>query len=131
MSNSFRYSAQVQLHFAAAHVLPDYPGPCGRLHGHNWNVQVIVSTNTLNEFSMVMDFADIKKSLRQVIEPLDHHFLNEVPPFDKLLPTSENVAAFLAEKLTPLINDGRVFLTRISLWENERNAVHFHVPIAN
>ena len=47
--------------FASAHSLRDYPGDCSRLHGHNWQVEVMVSSQVLNESGIAIDFREIKK----------------------------------------------------------------------
>lgn len=82
----------VKTHFDAAHRLPDYKGKCERIHGHTWHIEVEVGSKDLDEQGMVCDFFDIKKILNEAIEPLDHVYVNDVKPFDKIAPTSENLA---------------------------------------
>jgi 6-pyruvoyltetrahydropterin/6-carboxytetrahydropterin synthase len=62
-----------EIMFSASHFLKA-PEKCSRLHGHNYYISVIVSGN-LNENNFVIDFYDLKESLKQVVEPLDHHIL--------------------------------------------------------
>lgn len=94
------YELMVKLHFSAAHRVEDYPGNCERLHGHNWLVKVYVKSETLDNLGMVVDFRVLKEKSREVISKLDHHFLNEVPPFDKINPTAENIARWIYDELT-------------------------------
>lgn len=94
------YELMVKLHFSAAHRVEDYPGNCERLHGHNWLVKVYVKSETLDNLGMVIDFRVLKEKSREVISKLDHHFLNEVPPFDKINPTAENIARWIYDELT-------------------------------
>ncbi|MBI4699265.1 MAG: 6-carboxytetrahydropterin synthase, partial [Nitrospirae bacterium] len=61
------YELIVDQQFSAAHQLRGYKGKCERLHGHNWRVQVSVSSERLNDIGLVIDFHDLKKMLSEVI----------------------------------------------------------------
>lgn len=78
--------------FSAAHSIPGHK-KCGRIHGHNFLVSVEVEGEVKN--GMVMDFFDLKKLLREVIERFDHSLLNEVID----VPTSENIAIYIFNEL--------------------------------
>lgn len=93
----------VKTHFDAAHRLPDYKGKCERIHGHTWRIEVQVGSKELNSQGMVCDFFDIKKILNEAIDPLDHVYINEVKPFDKIAPTSENLAQNIFQSIQPKI----------------------------
>ncbi len=101
------FKISVTTKFAAAHKLRGYEGPCENLHGHNWIIKATVGTKLLDKIGMAYDFKKLKSHLNEIIEKLDHQFLNEVTPFDEINPTSENVAKYifesLAEKLPPNI----------------------------
>jgi len=120
-----RYNLKVVSDFAAAHALRDYPGDCRRLHGHNWKLEVEVVSSELDALGMVIDFKAIKQAARRVTDELDHRFLNEVPPFDQLNPTAENMAAYLYRRLSEELNDGRVRVHAVTLWETERACVRY------
>ncbi len=120
-----RYRMKIVTDFAAAHLLRDYPGACSRLHGHNWKVEVEVVATELDHIGMGMDFRDIKTATKQLIDRLDHRHLNEIPPFDEINPTAENIAAFLYKNLSDSLNDERVKVDAITLWENERACVNY------
>jgi 6-pyruvoyltetrahydropterin/6-carboxytetrahydropterin synthase len=111
--------------FAAAHWLRNYSGVCNRLHGHNWKVEVEVVAYDLDEVGMGLDFKDIKDATKQLIGELDHRNLNELPPFDKLNPTAENISAYLYQELSAKINTGRVKVNTVTLWETERACVTY------
>jgi 6-pyruvoyltetrahydropterin/6-carboxytetrahydropterin synthase len=106
--------------FAAAHSLRDYPGDCANLHGHNWQVEVLVASEELDEVGMVIDFRTIKTQTKTVINHLDHHYLNEVAPFDTLNPTAENIAKYLFDEIALLINSQRVWIKAVTVWETSR-----------
>jgi 6-pyruvoyltetrahydropterin/6-carboxytetrahydropterin synthase len=101
----------------AAHSLRQYKGKCERLHGHNWQIDVYLAGPALNSDGMVIDFIDAKAAIREVLKRFDHYYLNEVPPFDKLNPTSENLARILCEAVqAQLPRDVRVL--RVTAWES-------------
>ena len=111
--------------FSAAHFLREYEGPCSRLHGHNWKVEVNVSCKVLNEIGMGVDFSDIKAATRILIEKMDHQNLNDIPPFDKLNPTAENLAAYFYQQLSNELNDARVAVKNVTIWETDRACVSY------
>ena len=94
------YPLKVEGAFEAAHQIEGYPGKCARLHGHNWVVEAIVKGKELDELGMLVDFKAIKKALNEVLDRLDHRYLNELEPFcSGTNPTAENLARILFEEL--------------------------------
>lgn len=82
--------------FAAAHALRHYQGKCEALHGHNYLVEMVVEGETLTpDTELVADFSALKKELRAELAAIDHVYLNELPPFDVINPSSENLARYL------------------------------------
>lgn len=120
-----RYSMKIVTDFAAAHFLRDYAGVCNRLHGHNWKVEVQVTATALDKVGMGMDFKDIKDATRQLLGGLDHYNLNDVPPFDRINPTAENIAAFFHEKLSEALNSDVVKVSAVTIWETDRACVTY------
>jgi 6-pyruvoyltetrahydropterin/6-carboxytetrahydropterin synthase len=104
--------------FAAAHSLRNFNGRCEALHGHNWRVEVVVRGDTLDKAGLVMDFGELKTAMNQVLDRLDHRYLNEVEPFDECNPSSELIAKYLYEEVTELLPPG-VHMARVSAWESE------------
>ncbi|NIR27956.1 MAG: 6-carboxytetrahydropterin synthase QueD [Gammaproteobacteria bacterium] len=119
------YTLKVVTDFAAAHRLRGHPGPCSRLHGHNWRVEVEVSAAGLDELGMAVDFADIKAATREVIQRLDHRNLNELAPFDRANPTAENIAAHLFEQIGRVLDTERVRVRAVTLWETDHACVRY------
>ena len=124
MSNP-RYTLKIATDFAAAHTLRDYPGECSRMHGHNWKLEVEVQATTLDSIGMGMDFKTIKHAAREVAGELDHQYLNEIPPFDTLNPTAENIAAYFYQTLSNRLNSDTLKVSAITLWETERASVRY------
>ncbi|MDH5546881.1 MAG: 6-carboxytetrahydropterin synthase QueD [Gammaproteobacteria bacterium] len=120
-----RYTLRIFTDFSAAHFLRNYEGKCARLHGHNWKIEVEVITTKLDEVGMGLDFQIMKGETKTLLEELDHYNLNDMPPFDKINPTAENLAAYIYQRLSERINDGRVTLSAITVWETDRACVRY------
>lgn len=118
------YRLQVEDHFASAHQLREYQGKCENLHGHNWRVRARVRGERLDACGMLMDFGVLKRTLHDLLERLDHRFLNEVQPFDAVNPTSENIARILYHELAALLPAG-VSVHDVTVWESERCAASY------
>lgn len=113
------YELTVKATFSAAHSLRDYEGPCSRLHGHNWVVEVAVCGEILQPNGILIDFGEVKQATYDVIAPLDHSNLNEVPPFDRSNPTSENLARWIYEQVGKRVNTGGLRVSRVNIREAE------------
>ena len=116
------FEVAVEHTFAAGHALREYRGKCENVHGHNYRVQVVVRGEKLDKIGMLADFVALKKALRDTCEPMDHVFLNEMPPFDTVNPTAENMAVYIAEKLQDVIGGGNsnpVEVAEVKVWETD------------
>lgn len=114
---SGRFEIFVRSQFSAAHCLSGYAGDCARFHGHNWTVEVFVESEELDELGMGVDFRDIHQALQDVLSGLDHQNLNELPAFEKVNPTSENVARLLYRELGSRLNSNRARVCRVKVFE--------------
>jgi 6-pyruvoyltetrahydropterin/6-carboxytetrahydropterin synthase len=119
------YELKVVTQFSAAHRLDNFYGKCEALHGHNWKVEIFVSADSLDEAGLVLDFGKIKSHANAILEEIDHTFLNELPAFKDQNPSSENMARYLFERLGQAINDGRVRITRVSVWESDNTSASY------
>lgn len=81
----------------SCHQLRGYDGKCQNLHGHSWKVCVWIKgkKEERDEIGIIFDFSNIEK----IKEKLDHKFINEVEPFDKINPTAENLSMFIYDEL--------------------------------
>ena len=122
---SATYTLKVIGDFASAHTLRNYPGACSRMHGHNWKVEAEVVASQLDEVGMGVDFKVIRQALKELTERLDHYYLNDIPPFDQVNPTAENIAAYVYRGVAELINNERVKVKAVTLWETERACVRY------
>ncbi len=120
-----RYTLKVVTDFAAAHSLRGYPGDCAKLHGHNWKVEVEVVASRLDEIGIGLDFKTIRKEAKAVCDRLDHEYLNELPPFDRINPTAENIAAHIFTELRRRLDSDTVRVAAVTIWETERASVRY------
>ena len=118
------YQVSVEAHFDAAHYLRGYGGKCEALHGHRFKVVVTLKAGKLNQTGLAYDFAELKRHLGEVLARFDHTCLNEVPPFDRLNPSSENIAATIYEGLKGRLPDG-VVLSSVEVWESPQSWVAY------
>lgn len=107
--------------FDAAHNLVNYHGKCERLHGHTYRLTVKLK-GTPNDEDMLFDFTELKHLVKaEVLEQLDHHYLNDILP----QPTAENIAVFIWNKLEPLVRRDNVRLYEIEVWETADSGVSY------
>ena len=97
------------------------------MHGHNWKVEVEVSGDKLDNIGMVIDFKKIRHMTNEVVDELDHRFLNDLTAFTKVNPTAENIAEYIHLELTKLINNDKIVVKSIKLWETDKSAVTYTV----
>ena len=122
---SIMYHVTIETHFSAAHFLRNYHGRCENLHGHNWKIEVTVSSDRLDEAGMALDFSILKEKTKAILEQLDHRNLNEIEPFTEINPSSENIANFLFKRLTQNLRDDPVTLTRVTVWESQNSKASY------
>ena len=113
------YELTVIRQFSAAHQLREFRGNCERLHGHNWKVEVSLTGEELNDAGLLMDFREVKEATDRTLGELDHSFLNELPHFRDQNPSSENIAAYIFEKLSTTLNNNRIKVIKVTAWESD------------
>ena len=88
-------------------------------HGHNYVVEVTLDGEPDAVTGMVVDLKLLKEILHeQVVDVMDHRHLNhEVPPFDKIVPTVENVAREIWRRLEPNLRFDHARLHNVRLYE--------------
>lgn len=120
------YDIFIDTHFAGAHHLRDYPGDCEKPHGHNWKVRVTVRASEVDELGMGIDFKVLKKEVKGVIDQLDHQDLNEHPAFQDRNPSSEHIAAFLFQHLSPVLLHDRYHLYSVTVHETDTSGLTYY-----
>jgi 6-pyruvoyltetrahydropterin/6-carboxytetrahydropterin synthase len=118
------YQVSVEGHFDAAHFLREYGGKCENLHGHRFKVVVSLKMAKLNKIGLAYDFVELKRHLGEVLSRFDHTSLNDVPPFDKINPSSENIAVTIYDELKGRFSGG-VTLSSVEVWESPESRVTY------
>ena len=113
------YEITVHSYFSGAHRLRYLHGKCEELHGHNWKVEVSVVSNRLGKEGTVLDFGILKQRLEKVLKALDHTFLNDLPYFSGIEPSSENIAKYIFDRLKNELKGQPGVLKKVSAWESE------------
>jgi 6-pyruvoyltetrahydropterin/6-carboxytetrahydropterin synthase len=113
------YMITVLSHFAGAHRLRHLHGKCEALHGHNWKVEVSVTSDRLGKEGIVIDFGILKRKVEKILKSLDHTFLNELPYFVKQEPSSENIARYIYDLLEKDLKRYPVTVQRVTAWESD------------
>ncbi|HXU33758.1 MAG TPA: 6-carboxytetrahydropterin synthase QueD [Thermoanaerobaculia bacterium] len=117
--------------FSAAHAIRGHTRGCQNLHGHNYRVRVHLTAERLDGLGMVLDFADLKAIMAEVIGPFDHRVLNEIPPFDVRNTTAELIAQYVCEEVSRRLaagagGEGRgVRVAQVDVWETDTSCAIF------
>jgi 6-pyruvoyltetrahydropterin/6-carboxytetrahydropterin synthase len=117
------FEVYIKSDFSAAHKLRGYKGKCEELHGHNWKVEVFISSEELDKIGMVVDFKELKSVLAQILNKLDHSYINNLAYFKKFNPTSENMAKYIFHRLEPRIKNLK--LKKVTVWESDTSAASY------
>jgi 6-pyruvoyltetrahydropterin/6-carboxytetrahydropterin synthase len=120
------YEVKIVTQFAAAHRLENFNGKCESLHGHNWKVEVFLVGKNLDGAGLLMDFGVVKARTKQVLEEIDHKYLNELAAFQDRNPSSENLACYLYERLGAIFNGDGVKVRRVDVWESDTSCASYY-----
>jgi len=113
------YEITVISHFSGAHRLRYLHGKCEELHGHNWKVEVSVVSNRLGKEGVAIDFGILKQKVEKVLKSLDHTYLNDLPYFSGIEPSSENISKYIFDKVKSELKGRSVTLKKVTAWESE------------
>ena len=117
------FEVTVEKTFAAGHALRGYRGKCENLHGHNYRVRLTLRGRQLDSIGLLYDFVHLKGMLTEISERLDHQFMNDVPPFDVLNPSAENLAQYFYQETERRLADQRpengVRVASVTVWETD------------
>ena len=99
---------------------------CSRVHGHNWVLRIYYEFEAVDGRGLTIDYLELKTRLEKVVLPrFDHLHLNDVPPFDKISPTSENLAAEIFRMCREKLEFEGGLLREVELWETSKDMVRY------
>lgn len=113
------FEVSIDYSFSAGHALRDYKGKCENTHGHNYKVRVSVEGEQLDSTGLLVDFIDLRDAVKSIVDRLDHQFLNETSPFDRLNPSAENIAHYFSDQLESRVNQNGARLQAVTVWETD------------
>lgn len=121
-----RYTVSTEIAFSSSHALDGYDGACARLHGHNWILRVYYEFARLDDQGIAVDYCVLSERVKEAVLPLlDHRHLNDLPLFDGVNPTSENIAAAIFELLSEKVRFEGGRLSAVELWETPTDMVRY------
>ena len=120
------YRLKIITSFAAAHCLINYQGDCENLHGHNWKVEVTVTAINLDKAGLGIDFKQLKRETNELLNTLDHKYLNELEPFREISPSSENLSRFIYDKLSRKLNSDNIQIQMVTVWESDNACASYY-----
>jgi len=107
----------IERNFSSAHQLRGYKGKCENLHGHNYKIEIYARGRELDNVGLLVDFVELKAAADEVVTYLDHRNINELPPFDELQPSAENLAKYVLERVSKRVSDDRVQIYKVRCFE--------------
>jgi 6-pyruvoyltetrahydropterin/6-carboxytetrahydropterin synthase len=119
------FEISVEHTIASGHALRGYKGKCEHLHGHNYKVLVTVAGEKLDDVGLLIDFLELRAAVQAVTEPFDHRMLNDLPPFDRLNPSAENMAKYFCVALETELQGRGVHVQAVTVWETESSAATY------
>ena len=122
------YELKVISNFAAAHKLKMVNEKCENLHGHNWKVEVCIKGESLDKTGILIDFGELKTHVAQIMDQLDHKYLNELEIFQTMNPSSENIAFFISKTLQKIIQNKNIQVSSVTVWESENACATYFTP---
>jgi 6-pyruvoyltetrahydropterin/6-carboxytetrahydropterin synthase len=117
------YEIVVTRYFDSAHYLRGYKGKCENTHGHRYTITVRLKAANLNDIGLVYDFTDVKRHLDEILGRFDHVLLNEIPPFDRINPSAENIAATIYNELKSRLTGEPVSIGAVEAWETPQQGI--------
>lgn len=121
------FTVRVSARFEAAHFLREYRGISEPLHGHSYLVEADLASREggVDADAIAVDFVSARRTLEALAKSLDYGCINDVPPFDTINPSAENIAQWFAGELgTAVAGEGAV-VRAVTIWEGPVNSVTY------
>ncbi len=118
------YEVKIEKKFSSAHFLRNYHGKDEPLHGHNWKVRVkFCGKNLVHPEEYLVDFVEMHSILDQILQKIDYKNINEVPPFNHLNSSAENIARWICEEFSKKAPTTPPH--SVTVWETEDGAATY------
>ena len=114
------FEVTIEETFAAGHALRNYRGKCENVHGHNYRAEVTLRGAELDAIGLLVDFVELKRAVHAVLDRMDHQWLNDLPPFDAINPSAENMAKYIYDEVSAALTAQEgVRVASVRLWETD------------
>jgi 6-pyruvoyltetrahydropterin/6-carboxytetrahydropterin synthase len=122
-----RFTVRVSARFEAAHFLREYRGISEPLHGHSYKVEADLAGRVggIDSDAIAVDFVSARHKLEALAKTLDYGCINDVPPFDRINPSAENIAEWFARELGAAVAGEDAVVQAVTIWEGPVNSVTF------
>ena len=124
---SGQFEVMIERNFSSAHQLRGYKGKCENLHGHNYKIEIYARGSELDNIGLLVDFVELKAAADEIVQYLDHRNINELPPFDELQPSAENLAKYILERIATRVDDERVSIYKVRCFETPTSVATYAV----
>ena len=122
-----QFEVMIERNFSSAHQLRGYKGKCENLHGHNYKIEIYARGRELDNIGLLVDFVELKAAADEVVTYLDHRNINELPPFDELQPSAENLAKYVLERVAQRVGDDRVQIYKVRCFETPTSVATYQL----
>jgi len=122
-----QFEVMIERNFSSAHQLRGYKGKCENLHGHNYKIEIYARGGELDNIGLLVDFVELKAAADEVVTYLDHRNINELPPFDELQPSAENLAKYVLERVAKRVGDDRVQIYKVRCFETPTSVATYQL----
>ncbi|MGA8809445.1 MAG: 6-carboxytetrahydropterin synthase [Thermoanaerobaculia bacterium] len=121
------FTVRVSARFEAAHFLREYRGISEPLHGHSYKVEADLASRAggVDADAIAVDFVSARHKLEALAKTLDYGCINDVPPFDRINPSAENIAEWFARELGAAVAGEDAIVQAVTIWEGPVNSVTF------
>jgi len=124
------FSVRVEARFEAAHFLREYRGISEPLHGHSYKVEAELAANSggVDSDAIAVDFVSARQKLEALAKKLDYGCINDVPPFNDINPSAENIAQWFHREMTTALAGENAIVRAVTIWEGPVNSVTYRHP---
>jgi 6-pyruvoyltetrahydropterin/6-carboxytetrahydropterin synthase len=119
------FDVSVDYGFSAGHALRGYKGKCENVHGHNYRVRVTISGEELDSTGLLVDFTDVRGAIKALVDRLDHRFLNDLVPFDRINPSAENLAKYFSDEIGEAFRGRNLRVASVTVWETDQSSATY------
>ncbi len=122
------FEVTVEDTFAAGHALRGYRGKCENPHGHNYPVRGTLAGAIRDQIGLLYDFKDLKAAMGEIIDRLDHQYLNDLDAFKELNPSAENLARYFYQETSARLRaatNGQVQVKDVIVWETDTTTARY------